>query len=167
MYKPQYIDLGLPSGLLWSSDRVSLNDADATDNFTYDEALLHFGDSLPHPEDYEELCLYCEIDWKKKLNGLEIVGPNGNSIFMPAGGFAFRCNESDLHSNSFVGYYWTCLDCSHGDAHDQTSAFCLAFDDFSQFVFDWSELKSSFFPVFLIKHPYINEVVDSSEQEGV
>lgn len=91
-----YVDLGLPSGTLWKKEN------EGRKYYTYDEAISKFGDNLPTKEQFEELNSECEWIWVRK--GYEIIGPNGNSIFLPAAGFR-NCIGEVVHSTAA---YWSC-----------------------------------------------------------
>ena len=76
---PNYIDLGLASGTLWS------NSNEGNGNFyTYNEALSLFGCGIPTKKQYEELIDDC--DWYWTGYGCYAVGPNGNVLYFPAKG---------------------------------------------------------------------------------
>ena len=76
----------------------------------YDVAKLLLGGSwcIPSKEDFEELISQCKWTWIKyqNHNGYKIIGPNGNSIFLPAVNLA---NRSGYLNEGFgrYGYYWT------------------------------------------------------------
>ena len=89
-----YTDLGLPSGTMWKSSNQA-------GFYTYDEAVLLFGESLPTREQCQELKEQCQWTWSD--NGYKVTGPNGNTIFLPAGGW----RDSFGYVLSGVGYYWT------------------------------------------------------------
>jgi hypothetical protein len=38
------------------------------------------------------------------VNGYQVTGPNGNSIFLPASGYF---SEEELHYDGEYGYYWS------------------------------------------------------------
>ncbi len=73
-----------------------------------DVANVKFGGNwrMPTKEEWEELINNCTWIWKLKngVKGYEIVGVNGNSIFLPAVGLYF-CPE--LIGSGECGYYWT------------------------------------------------------------
>ena len=80
-----YIDLGLPSGTKWR------NQTEAGGFYTYEEAMSRFRNELPTKEQWMELKKKCIWTWTDK--GYKVVGPNGNSIFLPAKGWR-NCNGS-------------------------------------------------------------------------
>lgn len=79
----KYVDLGLPSGTLWKDS----NEGGDHVHYTYDEAISQFGNKLPSKQQLEELKDKCT--WIRKDNECIVVGPNGNSITLPAAGH--RC----------------------------------------------------------------------------
>ena len=131
----EYVDLGLPSGLKWatcnlgaysaeeyggyymwgvineakSSNRNTVWKEDISGNPEYDAATANWGGSwrMPTKAEQEELLNNCNWTWKaiNGINGYNIEGPNGNSIFLPAAGI------KDVYgTSSYVGkccYYWS------------------------------------------------------------
>ena len=75
----KWVDLGLPSGRLWASENVD-------GYYTYDQAVELFGDYLPKGVAFAELIEECKVEWNPNAKGLDVTGPNGNSIFLPAAG---------------------------------------------------------------------------------
>lgn len=68
---------------------------------------------LPVPEAFEELYEECEWIWNTENKGVTIVGPNKNTIFLPASGF--RDCESESEDVEYVGSegnYWSYTSCS-------------------------------------------------------
>lgn len=98
-----YVDLGLPSGTKWKT----VNETNRNDEYgfyTYDDAIVAFGDKLPTKEQFMELGNYCEWTWNGGM-GYKIVGPNGKSISLPAAG-SRGCN-GDVGSLGSCGVYWS------------------------------------------------------------
>ena len=95
----QYVDLGLPSGTLW----YSKNEGGDNTRYTYDEAISNFGSKLPTEEQLEELKNQCTWTWTG--SGYKVVGPNGNSIYLPAAGQ--RGCDGDVNSVGFSGICWS------------------------------------------------------------
>lgn len=60
---------------------------------------------LPTVDQYKELLYYCAVNEEKKKGkvGLRFTGPNGKSIFLPAGGFKYKATMNDPNSYE----YWT------------------------------------------------------------
>ena len=100
--KTEYVDLGLPSGTLWSNDYEKENG-----KISY----IPFGDAInlniPTEDQWEELLKTCNILWSPKNFYFECVGPNGNFVtFSEVGykvtddnnrnGFAFWINSETL-----------------------------------------------------------------------
>ena len=77
-----------------------------------DAANVNWGSSwcMPTLEQMQELCDSCTWQWTT-LNGVMgrlVIGPNGNSIFLPAsGGFS-----SQVFNDGRFGYYWSRTLCS-------------------------------------------------------
>lgn len=61
---------------------------------------------MPTKEEWLELNQKCSWEWTSLngVNGMLVKGRNGNSIFLPAGGF----KQKDEHAQeNDTGYYWT------------------------------------------------------------
>ncbi len=158
-----YVDLGLPSGTLWSTCNIGANNPeDCGDYFAWgettpygqngktdfnwstykwcegsgttltkycnnieygyngftdgktkldpedDAAYVNWGPAwrMPSLEQMNELRTNCTWTWTTKgtVNGYEVTGSNGNSIFLPAAGG--RINSS-LYNAGSLGYYWS------------------------------------------------------------
>lgn len=82
-------------------------DSKETLSFSDDVARVKWGGNwrIPTRAEKEELCTNCE--WiritKNGVNGRKVVGPNGNSIFLPAAGYRFK---EELIDAGDRGYYW-------------------------------------------------------------
>ena len=81
---------------------------DFSGNATYDAARANWGSTwrMPTKAEMEELKNKCTWTWTTKsgVNGYEVTGPNGNSIFLPAAGY---CLGSSRYSVGENGYYWS------------------------------------------------------------
>lgn len=70
----------------------------------YDVAHVKWGGNwrMPTQEEYQELREKCSLIWEdsEEREGLQIIGPNNNSIFLPAGG-------EDFYAIGQYGRYWT------------------------------------------------------------
>ena len=98
-----YVDLGLSSHTKWKSVN-EVNPADAEyDFFTYEEAMAQFGEKLPSQLECKELVNECEWIWMG--TGYKVVGPNGNSIMMPAAGW--RESDGTVRGVGASGWYWS------------------------------------------------------------
>ena len=71
------VDLGLPSGTLWST---TLEEG----LFSYPEAVTNYGEHLPRAWQIAELREECKPQWLEDPRGVLFTGPNGNTIFVPA-----------------------------------------------------------------------------------
>lgn len=91
-----YVDLGLPSGLLWKAE----NEPDRMD---YNAAVAKYGKELPTATQFQELIDKC--DWKWSGSGYKIFGPNGNTMTIRAKGY-YDCFNS-FYSDGEGGYYWS------------------------------------------------------------
>ena len=73
-----------------------------------DAAYVNWGPSwrMPTYEQVKELIKKCSWQWMTRngVAGLQVTGPNGNSIFLPNAGY--RYNDS-LYESYFEGYYWS------------------------------------------------------------
>lgn len=74
-----------------------------------DAANINWGGNwrLPTPDDMKELFTHCEWTWTELdgINGYKIIGPNGNTIFLPAvgkkkGDSVLRKNIDGMYSTS-------------------------------------------------------------------
>lgn len=92
-----FVDLGLSSGTLWKDKN------EEGGFYTYDQAISKFGDKLPTKEQLEELKNSCQWTWTG--NGYKVVGPNGQSIVLPAAGYRY-CSGSVNYVGS-DGFYWS------------------------------------------------------------
>ena len=85
----KYIDLGLPSGILWKENKEKRE-------YDYYSAMDKFGNKLPTVEQWEELKKYCTWVWQK--NGYKVIGPNNKSIFLR--------DTNSQNTNGATGHYW-------------------------------------------------------------
>lgn len=79
-----------------------------TGNPTYDVARAQWGEGwqMPTKAQFEELNTKCKWVWRPMngIKGYRVTGPNGNSIFLPAGGIYF---SDYINFGGRSGYYWT------------------------------------------------------------
>ena len=92
-----FVDLGLPSGRLWATEN-------APGFYTFDEAVDTFGELLPKGSAMVELIEESTCIWNDEKKGLDITGPNGNTIFLPADGYRWGREVKDV---KLEGDYWT------------------------------------------------------------
>ena len=77
----------------------------------YDAARKNLGNDwrMPRLEEWQELCVQCTWTWTaiNGINGYKVVGPNGNSIFLPAAGRLYD-NDTDVQNGreNISGFYW-------------------------------------------------------------
>ena len=102
-----FVDLGLPSGRLWATEN-------APGFYTYDEAVDAFGELLPKGSAMVELIEESTCTWNDEKKGLDITGPNGNTIFLPADGYRWGREAKDV---KLEGDYWTRMPLSQTYAH--------------------------------------------------
>lgn len=86
----EYVDLGLPSGCLWSIMNYGANDAIEYGDYRNSKSFNSWGENwtMPTKANYEELISKCTWTWTttNDVNGYSIKGPNGNTMFLPAAG---------------------------------------------------------------------------------
>ena len=80
-----------------------------------DAAFVNWGSAwrMPTIEEFVELIENCTWLWASQngVIGYRVIGPNGNSIFLPAAGMKYKNNFWNATSN---GYYWSLsLDTEH------------------------------------------------------
>ena len=64
---------------------------------------------MPTSAEMLELKNKCTWKWTSVngVNGYQITGPNGNSIFLPASGYRYNTDVDHLGMRGSNGYYWT------------------------------------------------------------
>ena len=102
-----FVDLGLPSGRLWATEN-------APGFYTFDEAVNTFGALLPKGSAMVELIEESTCVWNDEKKGLDITGPNGSTIFLPAAGYTW--GSPDVKAKDDEGNYWTRMPSSQADA---------------------------------------------------
>ncbi len=146
-FDPEYVDLGLPSGILWATcnvgadspegygDYFAWGEVEPKTTYNWDTYIYYDGSNVTKytnsdgktvldPEDdaatvywgsgwrtptlaeQNELRSNCTWIWTMKngVYGYDVVGTNGNSIFLPATGYM---SEAVLSSANSHGYYWS------------------------------------------------------------
>ena len=85
-----------------------LKPGDKLVGYKQDAATAELGDEwvMPTKAQFKELISECRWIWKKVdgHNGYEIVGKNGNKIFLPASGWS---SDTTFQYRNQYGYYWT------------------------------------------------------------
>lgn len=93
-------------------------------NTKFDACRALWGDGWRMPTSIEmrELVARCKWEWKtvEGMNGYEVTGPNGKSIFLPAAGIKL---DTDSYYQGEYGYYWT----STVSTRDANNAYFLSF----------------------------------------
>ncbi len=107
-----FIDLGLPSEKLWATENMKDENGDEG-HFTFDEAVEAFGKNLPSKEDWKELFDNSSYSWNEERKGYDVIGPNGNAIFLPAAGWRVGASVINVGSN---GNYWSSTPSSGDDS---------------------------------------------------
>lgn len=101
----------------------SIIDADGNLTASYDVATAKMGSDwrMPTSAEIQELRDKCTWKWTTQngVNGRKVIGPNGNSIFLPAAGYR---SGSDLGWEGAGGHYW-----SASPASDSYGAYSLSF----------------------------------------
>lgn len=81
---------------------------DISGNPQYDAATAIWGEEwcIPTLEECEELVRECEWQWVEEngVNGYKVIGPNGDSIFLPAAGYRTGSLLSNVRQ---FGGYWS------------------------------------------------------------
>ena len=79
----------------------------------------------------QELVNYCEWEWTQMngIDGVRVVGPNGNCIFLPTTGVR---DGSSLISDGYDGFCWSSTP-DYGYVDDGV-AYGLGFDDDNNYV---------------------------------
>lgn len=74
-----------------------------------DVAYMKWGNlwKMPTNEQMKELYNECSVIWttQKSVNGFNVIGPNGTSIFFPASGY--YDNSTSVNQKGKWAYYWT------------------------------------------------------------
>ena len=96
--KPEWVDLGLPSGTLWSKELMGC--------MSFDKAQTCFPNMIPSPGQFEELVNSCIC--KKNFPG-SFIGPNGSRLEIYEGDFWTNKELSDnqavvFHREFLSGY---------------------------------------------------------------
>ena len=96
--KTEWVDLGLPSGILWAKDNEDVL-------VTIHKALQDYPDNLPSEADAEELREYCSRQFDSAKKEMIFTGPNGNSV-------SFKC--TDKYTSYWLNEYESKYDNDYG-----------------------------------------------------
>lgn len=105
-----------------NNEAIRINDISGNSDYDAAAAKLGGGWRMPKKEEFEELLEKCDWQWTNidGHNGYKVIGPNGNSIFLPAAGY---CYGNSVYGTDLRGYYWS--SCSDTDSFKDV--FCLYF----------------------------------------
>ena len=99
---------GKTGGIWYDSDGNFIGDNLTTLRPADDAATQQLGSPwrMPTVDEQKELITKCTWTWTTQdgVNGCQVDGPNGNSIFLPATGFV---NDTALINKGDEGYYWS------------------------------------------------------------
>lgn len=143
----EWIDLGLPSGILWASHNVGATKPEEYGDYfawgeispkpsyipnnsdhdkiktehsgdpKYDAATANWGvpARMPKQKEVEELALNCTTIWTKEngVYGRLVIGPNGNSIFLPASGYRAGTSLDEAGQGG-----WYCVSTPSGGSYN-------------------------------------------------
>lgn len=97
----------------------------------YDVARRKWGGSwrMPTKIEMKELIEECIWEWIEQngVDGYKIIGPNGNGIFLPAGGDCYTLLKYD---GNCYGVYWSSTPLDNNDSY----ASCLCFDSGERYI---------------------------------
>ena len=114
----EWVDLGLPSGTKWATCNVGASTPKRCGNY-YEGEKDVFGDAgyehwegwqVPTEDQIKELRDECKWTFTSSGSGAKVVGPNGNSIFLPFAGHSYYNGDDGWYDPSEVtraGYYWS------------------------------------------------------------
>lgn len=118
-----------------SSKTYNRDTGDISGNPTYDAARANWGGSwrMPTKAECEELLEKCNWTWTTSggKKGYKVVGPNGNSIFLPAAGCRY---DTSNNSAEISGGYWM----STPKKEELMAMYGMYFNDSEQYE-DWCQ----------------------------
>ena len=107
---------------------------DISGNAQYDAATAKWGGNwrMPTYDELDELIDNCTWTWttQNSVNGYKVIGPNGNSIFLPAAGSRYGAS---LDYAGRRGCYWTS---TPDDGYSGICAYYLFFYSSDHYVYD-------------------------------
>ena len=126
-----YVDLGLPSGLLWATCNIGAESPEQFGNYydwTNNPVLEYWDDTwhTPTKADRDELVQYCtySVETLNGVKGARYTGSNGQSIFFPFAGYYQEGNGP--YKVGEGGQYWTIT------AYSNTAHWILATNNATQ-----------------------------------
>ncbi len=127
---------------LTNSQLQSQGYIDSNGNLTaqYDAATANWGGDwrMPTKAEQEELLNNCTWTWttQNSVNGYNVEGPNGNSIFLPAAG----CRSgSSLYNAGSIGYYWSSAPFGSGSGYAYDLFFYSDYHCMSNYCRDYGQ----------------------------
>ena len=117
----------------YNSDNYALNEKNIKKNNVsfQDVVKKELGNSwrIPTMEEIEELINKCQWEWEVRNGnkGYRIIGPNGNSIFLPICGYRF---VSSLYDKGIKGEYWSSTPFTSNDQY----AYALRFTEYNKMI---------------------------------
>lgn len=146
--KLEYIDLGLPSGTLWASDYVRLDNEIRV--FPYNVAALL---NIPTHDQWKELISRCRWEFKGHKDEYKrhiiCTGPNDNSILF----YNTETQKEDESTDSFLPIYFWINETNKGLSKHLVSIDCIL-DDKLNWKYNFNQKKSiemDRFPVRLVR----------------
>ena len=126
-----YVDLGLPSGLLWATCNLGADTPEQFGNY-YDwinDPVQEYWDNVwrtPTKAERDELVQYCtySVETLNGIKGARYTGSNGQSIFFPFAGY-YQAGNSPYKVGE-GGQYWTIT------AYSETAHWILATNNATQ-----------------------------------
>lgn len=110
---PHWIDLGLPSGTQWRCCNEGASTPEAYGGYyTFGQVS-----TAPTLDQIGELLNYCSSVWTQLngVNGQKFTGPNGGTIFLPAAGYRWEGEFSNVGSGV---YFWSSTPDGRDGAYD-------------------------------------------------
>ena len=102
---------GQTEGIWYDAGGTFIGDNKTTLEAADDAATRKLGSPwrMPTKEEIRELLDHCTWNWTTQdgVNGCEVKGPNGNSIFLPAAGYHSTYSNSFHESYGKSGMYWS------------------------------------------------------------
>jgi len=71
---------------------------------------------LPTEKQFRELIDSCQWDWNEGKKGYDVIGINGNSIFLPALGYKWK-DEIEVRNGGSRGFYWSSTEKSSSNSY--------------------------------------------------
>lgn len=108
----------------------------------YDLAALYWGGNwnMPTKEQLEELCRKCKLT--KTKDGYEVVGPNGNSIFIPAIGYL---RDSYIKGESYA--YLLSGECYYDQSSGKFYVYALILSGRGNWRISGVEIEDNYYPL--------------------